>query len=65
MSLSYEDVWDKNADYKRRYERTMYLIKSGQIEKDDYKCICGRINVFGGEGYVDPKTEVFWCGYCT
>ena len=51
-------------DYQRRYDITIKLIEDGTIQADNYRCVCGRINVFGGEGYVDPQTKLFHCGYC-
>ncbi len=62
--MSQDDEWDREADYQRRYKNTMRLIANGDIEVDDYICECGNISVFGGEGYVNPKTKIFWCGYC-
>ena len=61
MSNELKELQD---EYERRLKNTLQLIRRGDIEADDYVCKCGRINVFGGEGYVDFKTKVFHCGYC-
>ena len=33
-------------------------------QDDNYICECGKRSTFGGEGYVDPNTDIFYCGYC-
>lgn len=64
--MSYFKRETLQKEYDRRYKKTIELINAGYTDlEDDYKCQCGNINVFGGEGYVDPDTNIFWCGYCS
>ena len=64
MSNSYLEAEELKKDYERRFKNTQELIKNRDIKPDNYICKCGKINVFGGEGYVDWETKEFKCGYC-